>query len=180
MRTIADHILDITENSISAQANKIEIKIHVSENDNYYQLIFIDDGVGMDKETQTKVLDPFFTSRTTRKVGLGIPFLKQNAELTGGAFVIESKPGEGTLVQATFILDSIDKVPDGDVAGAIVFLAATTKNVQFEFEYANSKGNYIFDSLEVKKVLGEVPIDNAEIRSYLKEMIEENINELNQ
>lgn len=82
------------------------------------------------------------------------------------------------MVQATFILDSIDKTPDGDVAGAIVFLAATTPQVEFEFEYANDKGNYVFDTVEIKKVLGDVPMSKSEIRQYLKEMIEENIKEI--
>jgi len=178
MKNIAQHILDIVQNSTAAKADFIEIKIHQSEVENYYQLIIIDNGSGMDKETINRVVDPFYTSRTTRKVGMGIPLLKQNAEITGGSFSIQSKLGEGTQVQATFILDSIDIVPEGDIAGTIVFLAATNPTIEFEFEFANTKGNYVFSTVEVKKVLGDVPLSNSEIRAYLKEMIEENIAEL--
>lgn len=178
MKTIADHILDITENSISAGASRVEIKVYQSNKENYYQLIFIDNGKGMDKETVNRVIDPFYTSRTTRKVGMGIPLFKQNAEITGGSFVIQSKLGEGTLVQANFVLDSIDLIPQGDIADAIVFLSATTPKVEFEFEYTTDKANYVFDTIEVKKVLGGVPMSNPEIRQYLKEMIDENINEI--
>lgn len=178
MKTIADHILDIAENSISAKATKIEIKIHTSVSENYYQLIIIDNGKGMDKETLQNVIDPFYTSRTTRKVGLGIPLLKQNAELTGGSLSLQSKLGEGTFLQANFIADSIDLVPQGDVADSVVFLAAMNPDIEFEFEYANEKGNYVFDTVEVKKVLEGVPLSQSDIRNYLKEMITENMQEL--
>jgi hypothetical protein len=178
MKDIAEHILDITQNSITASATHIEIKLHQNATENYYQLIIIDNGKGMDRETLQRVVDPFYTSRTTRKVGLGIPLLKQNTEITGGSFIINSKIGEGTLVQANFVLDSIDRVPEGDVAGTIVFLAATNTAIDFEFEYATQRGNYVFNTVEIKKILGNVPLNNSEVRQYLKEMILENIEEI--
>ncbi|MDA3894354.1 MAG: ATP-binding protein [Salinivirgaceae bacterium] len=175
MKDIAEHILDITQNSIRAKASLIEIKIHQSTDDNYYQLIIIDNGVGMDKDTIQQVIDPFYTSRTTRKVGLGIPLLKQNAEITGGTFSIISKLGEGTHVQANFVYDSIDRVPEGDIAGSFVLLVASNALIDFEFEYATNRGNYVFDTREVKKVLGDMSFSQLEIRTYLIEMIKENI-----
>lgn len=180
MKDIAEHILDITQNSISAGATLIQVKIHCSVPENYYQLIIEDDGSGMDKQTLQQVTDPFYTSRTTRKVGLGIPLLKQNAEITGGHFSIHSKLGEGTLIQAHFVYDSIDRVPEGDIAGTIVFLSATNADIAFEFEYATHKQNYIFDTREIKKVLGDMPLYTHEIKAYLKEMLEENIKALKQ
>jgi len=180
LKNIAEHILDITQNSIVAGASHIKIKIHQSGVENYYQLLIIDNGKGMTPETVKNVTDPFFTSRTTRKVGLGIPFLKQNAEITGGSFSIQSKLGEGTLVEAQFVLDSIDRVPEGDIAGTIVFIAAANPSIDFEFEYVNSRGNYIFDTREVKKILGDVPFAKTEIRNYLVEMVFENLQDLEQ
>lgn len=178
MKDIAEHILDITQNSITAKSGFIEIKIHISDTENHYQLIIIDNGVGMDKNKVKQVVDPFYTSRSTRKVGMGIPFLIQNAEITGGQVLITSKPGEGTIIQASFVKDSIDLIPEGDIASAIVLLVATNTDINFEFEYATQKGNYVFDTREIKKILGEVPIANIEIRNYLTEMIQENIDEL--
>lgn len=178
MKNIAEHILDITQNSISANANTIEIKIHKSKENNTYHLIIIDNGRGMDKETLQNVIDPFYTSRTTRKVGMGIPLIKQNAEITGGSLTIQSKVGEGTMLQAEFILDSLDLVPDGDIAGSVVLLAVTNPTIEFKFEFANDRGNYVFDTQEIKKVLGDVPLTNNEVRNYLIDMIKENMAEL--
>lgn len=177
MKDIAEHILDITQNSISAKATLIEIKIHQSVAENYYQLIIIDNGVGMDKETLQKVINPFYTSRTTRKVGMGIPLLKQNVEITGGNFTIQSKLGEGTMIHAHFVLDSYDLIPEGDIAGSVVLTIVMNPDLDFIFEYASDRANYVFDTRKIKEVLGGVPITNSKIRKYLIEMIEENIKE---
>lgn len=178
MKDISEHILDITQNSISAQATLIEIKIHKSVTDNYYQLIIIDNGIGMDKKTVQRVIDPFYTSRTTRKVGLGIPLLKQNTEITGGNLSIQSILGEGTQIHAQFVLDSIDLIPEGEIPSSVVLLVVTNPNLEFEFEYATEAGNYIFDTAQIKKTLGEMSIAQPEIRKYLIEMIKENMNTL--
>lgn len=178
MKNIAEHILDIAQNSITAKAQYIEIMIHISVSENYYQLIIIDDGVGMDNETLQRVIDPFYTSRTTRSVGMGIPLLKQNAEITGGKFTIQSKLGEGTMVQAHFLKDSVDLVPEGDIAGTVVLLAVMNPFVAFEFEYATQRGNYRFNTVEIKEILGNVPITDNSVRKYLIEMIQENIQEI--
>ncbi|MBI9065802.1 MAG: sensor histidine kinase [Salinivirgaceae bacterium] len=178
MKDIAEHILDISQNSISADSTFVEIKIHQSIADNSYTLIIIDNGKGMDKNTVQRVIDPFYTSRTTRKVGLGLPLLKQNAEITGGNFSIQSKVGEGTKVQAEFILDNIDRIPEGDVSGTIVLLVVINPTLDFKFEYATDRGNYIFNTREIKDILGNVPITDNSVRKYLIEMIQENIKEI--
>jgi len=102
MKTISDHILDIVQNSVKAGATLIEIIVREKWNDDLYTLEIRDDGCGMDSETAARALEPFFTSRTTRKVGLGLPLLRQNAMQTGGSVAIDSEPGRGTAVTARF------------------------------------------------------------------------------
>jgi Histidine kinase-, DNA gyrase B-, and HSP90-like ATPase len=178
MKDIAEHILDITQNSISAKASEIKISIIESVSKNTYQLIIGDNGIGMDEELVKKVIDPFFTSRTTRKVGLGLPLLKQNVELTGGKFLIKSEVGIGTIVTAQFVNDSLDRLPSGDLAGTIVLLVASNPSLNFIYSHTTDNGLYVFDTKEIKEVLGNVPLTNSEVRLYLKEMIEENLEEI--
>lgn len=178
MKNISEHILDIVQNSISANSTKIMIGINESLKYNSYELIISDNGCGMDADTIKKVSDPFYTSRTTRKVGLGIPLLKQNAELTGGDLSIESILGKGTKLVAKFTKDSIDRVPSGDIAGSVVLLVASNPNIEFIYKYVCDKGEYVFDTIEIKKILGEISITQSEVRKYLKEMLEENLSAL--
>lgn len=178
MKDFSEHILDITQNSISAKATRIDIAITKSVKDNIHSLTITDNGVGMSDETVRKVIDPFYTSRTTRKVGLGIPLLKQNSELTGGGLSLSSQVDIGTTILATFINDSIDKIPDGDIAGSIILLIVTNPDINFIYTYKSDKGEYVFDTVEVAEILGDMPINQPEVRKYLIEMIKENVNEL--
>ena len=114
MRELALHVLDIAENSVKANASLVTVEIIAK--DNILTIRISDDGRGMSEEFLSKVTDPFTTTRTTRKVGMGIPLLKQAAETSGGAFDIKSKLGVGTTVTATFLLDDVDRMPLGDVA----------------------------------------------------------------
>ena len=111
MPELSLNILDVTQNSVTAGANLIKINISASTADDRLTISISDNGCGMTEEQVKNVTDPFFTSRTTRKVGLGIPFFKMAAELTGGSFRIESKVGEGTTTTAVFGLSSIDRMP---------------------------------------------------------------------
>lgn len=178
MKDISQHILDIVQNSISANATQIEVTINNSIKNNIYELTISDNGKGMNNETLEKVIDPFYTSRTTRKVGLGIPLLKQNSELTGGTFSITSQIGIGTKVKAIFVNNNIDKLPDGDISGSIVLLVITNPNIDFIYTYKTDIGDYIFNTIKIKQVLGDMPITQPEVRKYLIEMINENINSL--
>jgi signal transduction histidine kinase len=102
MKDLSLHILDIVQNSISAGAANISIRIDENVVTDTFSIEIEDDGCGMDQQTVQKVTDPYYTSRTTRKVGLGVPLFKQNAEMSGGTFGIESQPGKGTTVRAVF------------------------------------------------------------------------------
>ncbi len=178
MKDLALHILDIAQNSISAKASLIQISIEEDRNNNRYVLTIEDNGTGMSPEVLAKVTDPYSTSRTTRKVGLGLPLLKLNAELANGGLLITSELGVGTKVVADFQFDHIDRVPIGDIAGIVVMLASMNPNLDFIYKHTTPKGEYIFDTKEVKSVLEDLSIQDLGIQKYLKEMIEENLKEI--
>ncbi len=178
MKDISLHILDIAQNSISAKASVIAINITDSINQNIYSVEIIDNGKGIPSEMMPTITDPWTTSRITRKVGLGIPLFKQNAELTGGHFSIESEVGIGTQLKATFIKDNIDCLPQGDIQGVLLMLVFSNTEIDFSYTFTTDKGEYTFDTNEIKQVLEGVSILQPEIKKYLKEMLAENIKEL--
>jgi hypothetical protein len=178
MKDLSLHILDIVHNSLSAGANLIEISIFEKPADNAYEIRISDNGKGIASEMLDHVTDPFFTSRKTRKVGLGLSLLKQNAERTGGFLTIESVLRKGTTVFCRFILDNFDRPAIGDIAGVVVDFATSFPDKNFIYKHETPKGNYVFDTVEVKETLGEMPINTPSLRSYLKEMIDENLDEI--
>ncbi|MCK9208037.1 MAG: ATP-binding protein [Salinivirgaceae bacterium] len=178
MKDFSEHILDIVQNSIRANANDIGIVVLESKKQNLYQITITDNGKGMDAETLSKVVDPFYTSRTTRKVGLGIPLFKQNAELTGGNMTINSGLGKGTIISAQFILNHLDRLPVGDLVGTYLLLVTANQNINFKITHTTDQGEFNFDTREVKTILGNVPVTEASVRKFLKEMLQENLNEI--
>jgi hypothetical protein len=178
MKDISLHILDIVQNSISANATMIEISIEENQAENTYCVSIKDNGMGMTQEMAKKVLDPYVTSRTTRKVGLGLPLLKLNAERTGGHLSIISDLGKGTEVEALFIYNNIDRIPLGDMAGTIVLLASANPLIEFVYTHTVNDEQYIFDTREIKEALDDVSISDNHIFKYLKEMINENLQEI--
>ncbi|MCL2413413.1 MAG: ATP-binding protein [Bacteroidales bacterium] len=178
MKDLSLHILDIAQNSISAKATLIQITIDEDRANNRYVLTIEDNGIGMSPEVLEKVTDPYTTSRTTRKVGLGLPLLKLSAEQASGNLEVTSELGVGTKVTAMFEFDHIDRVPIGDIAGVVVMLASMNPSLEFIYKHITPKGDYIFDTKEVKGVLGDLSIQNISIQKYLKEMVEENLKEI--
>ncbi len=149
MEDLSLHILDVVENSIEANASKIEIKIREEKNKDLLVIEIKDNGRGMNRETINKVLDPFYTTRTTRKVGLGLSFLAQAAKESNGDFEINSKVGVGTELKATFQYSHIDRKPIGNMNDTIVTLIISHPEINFVYEYQDEKGNYILDSNEI-------------------------------
>ena len=145
------HILDIVENSIRAHAKKIEIKIIEEKKKDLLTIEIIDDGKGMDKKTLKNVLDPFFTTKNTKRVGLGLSLLAQSAEESGGSIKIESKPGQGTKVKAVFGYSHIDRKPLGDVNKSLKVLIAANPDINFIYEYQKDNANYYLDTKGIKK-----------------------------
>ncbi|MBN1927790.1 MAG: ATP-binding protein [Prolixibacteraceae bacterium] len=169
------HILDIVQNSISAESNLIEIVVDESVKNDKYSIAITDNGKGMDNETLQQVTNPFFTSRTTRKVGIGISLLKQNAEQAGGTFTINSKVGEGTTVKAVFQFSNIDRPIMGDIAGTMTLLIGANPNIRFIYNHNTNLGSFEFDTNEVIEELEGIPISHPDIIKALKELINENL-----
>ncbi len=175
MRELALHVLDIAENSVKANATLVTIEISAVEN--LLTIRISDDGKGMSEDFLKKVTDPFTTTRTTRKVGMGIPLFKQAAETSGGTFEIKSELGVGTIVTVTFQLDDIDRMPLGNVAETATTLLYP--NCDFVWKYRVGENEFVFDTREVKEELGDIPIDSPEIVVFLKSMLKENIESIN-
>ncbi|MBP7507546.1 MAG: sensor histidine kinase [Prolixibacteraceae bacterium] len=175
MTELSLHILDIVQNSITAQASLISIIIDEDIKNDKYIISIVDNGTGMDSETLNKVTDPFYTSRTTRKVGVGISLFKQNAEQAGGSFNIESTPGAGTSVTAIFGHSNIDRPILGDIAGTMTLLIGANPQIRFIYEHKTPVSDFQFDTEEVKSELEGVPINHPDIIKILKELIEENL-----
>ena len=178
MNQLALHILDVAQNSIRANAKLVNIAITENPQSDEYQIEIADDGEGMTTEQLKRAADPFFTSRTTRKVGLGLPLIKQNAELSGGRFFLDSEKGKGTKVSATFGWGHIDRPVLGDIAGTLLILAGNEKQTDFLYTHQTPNGVFRFDTREVKESLEDVPISAPEVRSFLIEMIRENLEQI--
>ena len=178
MTEIALHILDIVQNSIVAGAKNIAIEIKEDKTNDLMDIAIIDNGRGIPVDKIEKVLDPFYTSRTTRKVGLGLSLFKQSVEQTNGSFYIDSELGKGTKVRAIYKLSHIDRPPLGDIAGVVSLMVSANPNLDFIFKNEKGPSTYTFDTLEVKQTLGEISVSNPEVQKFIKEMIDENINNL--
>ena len=146
MEDLSLHILDIAENSIAAAAKRIEIKINEDKDKDLLTIEIIDNGNGMDQETLNKALDPFFTTRTTRKVGLGLPLLAQAARESGGKIELSSEPRRGTTVKAIFRLSHPDCKPMGNINETIRTLVASHPEVDFIYEHQKDNSMYRFDT----------------------------------
>lgn len=174
MPEISMNVLDIAENSIRAEAALIEIGVAVNEAADTLTIVIKDDGCGMTKEQVAHVEDPFFTTRTTRKVGLGVPFYKMAALSTGGDFAIESEPGKGTEVRAVFGLSHIDRMPLGDINGTIHTLITFNTHIDFRYTYRYNDREFVLDTREFREILEGVPLDTPEVSQYIRDYLEEN------
>ena len=180
MRELALHILDIAENSISAGATRILISVEEDLRSDRLAITIEDNGKGMDAETLARITDPFITSRTTRNVGLGIPFFKAAAEACEGHFKIQSRPGKGTTVKAEFKHSHIDRMPLGDLAGTLQTLIIGTPEVHWIFEYQINDEVFQFDDEPVKEILDGVPLSDPSVMRYIRDTLRTGIEELRQ
>ena len=178
MPEISLNILDVAENSTRANASLVEISVTIDLMKDTLTIMIKDDGCGMTPEQIEQVTDPFFTTRKTRKVGLGIPFFKSAAELTGGTFSIQSTVGKGTIVTAVFILSSIDRMPLGDMTSTIHSLIVYHPDTDFLYTYTYNEKSFCLDTRKFREILGGVPFDVPEISQYIREYLEENKSEV--
>lgn len=179
MNELSLYILDICENSIHADSKNLYLTIEENIKDNLLIITIEDDGRGMSKEVLEKVANPFYTTRTTRKVGLGIPLFKELCELCEGSFEISSTVGVGTKDVAKFKLDSIDLPPLGNIEDTLYCLACNDKNVELTFKYIKGDKEFAFSTLEIKEVLDGIPFSEPSIMQWFKDMVIEGINGLN-
>lgn len=171
MEDLSLHILDVAENSINAGAKNIEIMI-VEDNARDLMAIEIkDDGCGMDPATLERAKDPFYTTRTTRKVGLGLAFFEESAKAAGGTIRMQSSPGKGTNVVVTFRLNHIDRKPLGDIAETIVTLLVGHSDIDLVYRHFRDGASVVFDTKEFKQLLNGAPIDDIEILGIIKQYL---------
>lgn len=179
MKDLSLHVLDIIQNSTPVGSKDIYLIVKDSVKDDIISFEIKDNGWGMDAETIKRVTDPFYTSRTTRKVGLGLPLAKQNAERCGGNFWIASEKGKGTTTYFSFVLSNIDRPPMGDLAGCFILTVAQNEAIHFVLDYTTDSGQYVFDTKEIKEALEGISLNTPEVMRLLKEMIETNLKDIN-
>ena len=182
MKELSLNILDVAENSVKAGAELT--KIIIDETNEDLLLKIIDNGCGMSEETVRMVTDPFYTTRTTRKVGLGVPLLKLAAEQTGGRFSIVSKPEEkypddhGTQVEARFVKNHLDYTPLGNVVSTVTTLIQGHPDTDFQFLHSVSgKTIATLDTREIRQVLGDVSLSEYEVIKWIEEYLKEQYSE---
>ncbi len=178
MQDLSLQILDIVENSLTAGACRIEIRITEDLEKDRLTVEIADNGCGMDENTIARVLDPFFTTKDTRRVGLGLPFLKEACRESNGELCLESQPGKGTMVRAIFQHSHIDRKPLGDIPETIITLIAGHPKVDLLYEHRKNGARFIFDTGEIRKSLGTVPLNASQVLSALRNHIRAGLSEL--
>lgn len=177
MNELSLHMLDICENSAKANATLIVIDVIEDLTKDILEITISDNGSGMDEKTLQTVSDPFYTTRTTRNVGLGISLFKLAAELTGGSQTITSELGVGTTVKTTFVHSHIDRAPLGDINDTIV-TTLSRGDIDLIYNHTFNDNSYQFSSIEVKEVLDGIPITDSSIILWIRENIKEGLNDL--
>ena len=167
MRELSLNILDIAQNSLSAGAGLVTLTVDEDSGADSLTLRVEDDGRGMDADTLQRVRDPFYTTRTTRKVGMGIPLFRMAAEMTGGSLDIVSEPGKGTAVTASFSLSHIDRMPLGDMAGTVTALIRLNPGVDFVYRHTVDGRSFEMDTRELRAQLGDVPLSEPDVRDWI-------------
>lgn len=173
MRELSLNVMDVAQNSVRAQASLVRITVSESDKDDRLIISIEDNGCGMTEEQVSQVIDPFFTTRTTRKVGLGVPLFKLSAEQTGGSFFIKSKVGEGTLTEASYIKSHVDMTPLGDINSTVEILIRCNPDIDFVFTRSTDSGSFTLDTRELREVLGDVSLDTPDVLEWIKQYLEE-------
>jgi hypothetical protein len=190
MLELALHVLDILRNAVEAGATRVELTITEDEPADRLTLTIADNGRGMDEETIRRALNPFYTTRTTRHVGLGLPLFTAAAETAGGGLTIRSRPGEGTTVEAAFRLSHPDRQPLGDMAATLLaFLLSDTapalryshrikSNQVSSRNLVSTEGEFTFDTAAICAELDGLPLNNPVVARWLADYLAEGEREL--
>ncbi len=173
MKEISLHLLDVAQNSVSAQASRIELSLEENAQRDCF-LVIADNGKGMTAEFLATVTDPFTTTRTTRKVGLGLPLLRMMTEQTGGKLEIQSQVGVGTTVTALFRASHIDCPPMGDLSATVALLIQGAPDVEWSWRHTTPKGSYLLDTPQLREILGpDIPLSEPAVALWIKEYLQE-------
>lgn len=178
MRELSLHILDLVENSLEAGARRIEIEIVEDSVIDRLTISVSDDGRGMDAEMLRRATDPFFTTRQTRHVGLGLPLLKAAAERCEGGLWIESEPGMRTMVKATFRKSHIDRAPLGNLVDTLLAIILYHSETDLVYNHRIDASTFYFDTAEMRELLGGIPFTEPRVRRWLQDYITEGLKEL--
>ena len=184
MRELSLNVMDISQNSISAKATLITIAVDESVPEDRLSIRVEDNGCGMTPEQVEHVIDPFYTTRTTRNVGLGVPLFKMEAEMTGGSFEIHSEKGKGTWLQANFKPSSVDMIPLGDIGGTVLLLVSSNPQIDFVYtrRYVTASGEereFALKTQELREILGEdVSLNAPDVVLWIKDFLTEQTQEL--
>ncbi|MDP4091767.1 MAG: ATP-binding protein [Bacillota bacterium] len=175
MRDLSLHLLDILQNSISAKADNVSIELAVDTSTDKLALKIADNGIGMNEKLLKSVTDPFTTTRTSRKVGLGISLLKASAERAGGELMIQSSEGNGTTISANFSISNIDRLPLGDLTETICSIIAAYMEIEIDLTLINGSKTFQFSTIEIKKQISGIPINHYDVLEWIREFINEGI-----
>ena len=178
MRELSLNVLDIVQNSISAKATVIEIELLEHIEKDLLEINIFDNGKGMTEEQVKSVIDPFFTTRTTRKVGLGIPLFKMAAEMSGGWLDIKSEVGKGTRVYTSYGYSNVDRMPVGDMNGTVSMLIRMNPDIDFVYTHSINEKSYVLDTRELREQLDDAPLDTPDVIEWIEEYLKENDAEL--
>jgi anti-sigma regulatory factor (Ser/Thr protein kinase) len=172
MEDLSLHVLDIAENSIAAGAQHVEIRVQESQREDRLSIEIIDDGRGMSEDMLQKATDPFFTTRTTRRVGLGLSLFEQAAKRAGGEFKIASSPGVGTKVTGIFQYSNVDRQPLGDMEQTLLALIVGNPQIELNYLHQADGSQVSFSTREIKAQLGDIPINSPMGISAVRKSLE--------
>jgi len=173
LQELALHVLDLAQNAVEAGARHVGIEVVEDLAGDRLTIRVTDDGRGMDEETARKASDPFYTTRATRRVGLGLSLLRAAAEAAGGGMSIRSEPGRGTTVEVTFQRSHLDRAPLGDVPNTLLVLVAGNPEITFSYRHVVDGREFVFDGAEFRAALGDLSPQHPAVLRWLRQALAE-------
>ncbi len=178
MRELALHLLDLARNAVEAGATALTLTVTEDEPADRLEFVLQDDGRGMAPDTVARATDPFYSTRTTRRVGLGLPLLQATCERCGGQLHIKSQPGEGTVVRGKMELNHVDRPPLGDMGAVIQALACESDHTSFRYCHRTNGATFELDTVELQRELGEVPLTDPRVLCWLAQFVNDHIRDV--
>jgi len=178
MQDISLHILDLVQNAVTAGSDLVKISIEDNPDTGLLTVSIEDNGAGMSEEQAARAVDPFYTTRSTRRVGLGIPMFKAAAEISGGCFELKSGEGRGTEIKAVFDQNNIDCPPLGKTGDTLISIILCNPGIDFIYTHSCGGSTFELDTRLIKNELGEVPINNPDVLNWIADYISQGLDEI--